>query len=82
MHRASAPDPAPAETALALSRRFGDALRAGEGAPADHVIDDAHAAGLHAAEIQTLIIEPAMVRNGELWEQNLISVAAAGSTRR
>lgn len=58
-----------------LARRYGDALRAAQTAVAGQVVDDAIAAGLTAAAIQSLVIEPAMTRIGQLWEANAITVA-------
>lgn len=60
---------------IVLARRFGDALRVGDGRAAERIVDDALAAGLEPAVIQSLVIAPAMVRIGELWEQNVIGVA-------
>jgi diguanylate cyclase (GGDEF)-like protein len=59
----------------ALARRFGDALRAGHGANAEAVIEAALAEGIGAADIHALVIAPALVRIGELWEQRIIGVA-------
>jgi len=61
--------------AAALARRFGDALRAGDGASAERVADDALACGMAPEAVQSLVIAPAMVRIGELWEQRAIGVA-------
>ncbi|MDP1848522.1 MAG: diguanylate cyclase [Solirubrobacteraceae bacterium] len=58
-----------------LSRRYGDALRVAQTSAAEQVVDDALAAGLAPAVIQSLIIEPAMERIGRLWEANAITVA-------
>ena len=58
-----------------LARRYGDALRAAQTAAAGQVVDDALAAGLTPAAIQSLVIEPAMTRIGQLWEANAITVA-------
>jgi diguanylate cyclase (GGDEF)-like protein len=41
----------------------------------ERVIDDALTAGLSPAEIHALVIEPAMVRIGDLWESGVITVA-------
>jgi len=59
----------------ALARRFGDALRVGEGAAAERIVDDALATGMSPAGVQSLVITPAMVRIGELWEDRVIGVA-------
>ena len=58
-----------------LARRFGDVLRVGDGAAADAVVDAALAAGMAPEAIQSLVITPAMVRIGELWETKAIGVA-------
>ena len=58
-----------------LSRRYVDALRVAQPAAAERVVDDALAAGLAPAAIQSLVIEPAMERIGRLWEANAITVA-------
>lgn len=63
-----------ADTTL-LARRYGDALRAAQTAAAGQVVDDALAAGLTPSAIQSLVIEPAMTRIGQLWEVNAITVA-------
>ncbi len=52
----------------AMAWRFGDALRVGDGAAAERVV-----AALEA--VQSLVIAPAMVRIGELWQSRLIGVA-------
>lgn len=62
-------------TAVTFARRFGDALRVGDGAAGERVIDDGLAAGISPEAMQALVIEPAMVRIGELWEQRAITVA-------
>ena len=61
--------------AVALARRYGDALRVALTGTAEQVIDDALAAGLSPSAIQSLVIEPAMTRIGRLWEENAITVA-------
>ena len=61
--------------APALARRFCDALRCGDGAIAERVIDDAIDAGMAPEAIQSLVIAPAMVEIGELWEARIVSVA-------
>ena len=58
-----------------LSRRYVDALRVAQPAAAERVVDDALAAGLAPAAIQSLVIEPAMERIGRLWEANALTVA-------
>ena len=58
-----------------LARRYGDALRVAQTSAAEQVVDDALAAGLAPAVIQSMIIEPAMERIGRLWEANAITVA-------
>jgi diguanylate cyclase (GGDEF)-like protein len=59
----------------ALARRFGDALRCGDGAAAERVIEAAIDAGLAPEAIQSLVIAPAMVEIGELWQARIVSVA-------
>ena len=58
-----------------LSRRFLDGLRSGEASDIDRVIESALDAGLEPAAVQSLVIQPAMVRIGELWETGHITVA-------
>jgi diguanylate cyclase (GGDEF)-like protein len=58
-----------------LARRSGDALRVAQTAAAERIVDVALAAGLTPSAIQSLIIEPAMTRIGELWEADAITVA-------
>ncbi len=58
-----------------LARRYGDALRAAEAAAAEKVVEDALAVGLTPAEVHALVIQPAMIRIGDLWEVNAITVA-------
>jgi methanogenic corrinoid protein MtbC1 len=59
----------------ALARSYVGALCAGSSSRAEQAVDDALLAGVSPAAIHTLIIGPAMVRIGELWESNDISVA-------
>lgn len=61
--------------AAVLARRFGDLLRVGDGAAAEQTVDDALAAGMAPEVIQSLVITPAMVRIGALWEAGAIGVA-------
>jgi diguanylate cyclase (GGDEF)-like protein len=58
-----------------FARTFGEALRSGDSAQAERVMDDALLAGVPPVAIQALIIAPAMNHIGELWESNVISVA-------
>ncbi len=58
-----------------LARRYGDALRVADTAGAGGVVDQALEAGLTPSAVQSLVIEPAMTRIGELWEANAITVA-------
>jgi diguanylate cyclase (GGDEF)-like protein len=58
-----------------LSRRFGDALRAADSAAAEQVMDEALRLGVSPTAIQALVIGPAMVHIGELWESHAASVA-------
>jgi diguanylate cyclase (GGDEF)-like protein len=58
-----------------LARRYGDVLRVGDGRAADRVVADALAEGMAPEAVQTLVIAPAMVRIGDLWESGVISVA-------
>jgi len=58
-----------------LARRFEEVLRVGDGSAAEQVMDDALAAGLAPEVIQSMVITPAMVRIGELWELRVIGVA-------
>ena len=61
--------------ATVLSRRYVDALRVAQTSAAEQVVDDALAAGLSPSAIQSLVIEPAMVSIGRLWEADAITVA-------
>ena len=63
------------KTAARFSRRYLDAVRVGDAATAETVVGDALAAGITAAAVQSMVIEPAMVRIGELWQENAITVA-------
>jgi diguanylate cyclase (GGDEF)-like protein len=58
-----------------LAHRFSEALRAGSSVQAEQVMDEALLAGVSPAAIHALVIEPAMVRIGELWESGAVSVA-------
>ena len=58
-----------------LARLLFEALRDGEGSAAEQVIEDAIGLGLSPAVIQSLVVQPAMVRLGELWESGGVSVA-------
>jgi diguanylate cyclase (GGDEF)-like protein len=61
--------------AHAHARLYGDALRVADSAAAGQVVDDALAAGLSASAVQSLVIAPALVRIGELWAANAVTVA-------
>ncbi|HEV7805993.1 MAG TPA: diguanylate cyclase, partial [Solirubrobacteraceae bacterium] len=71
----AAPSPGQPRVAAELTRRFGDALRHGEGAAAERVVEDALADGMAAEAVQSLVIAPAMVMIGELWQSRLIGIA-------
>lgn len=58
-----------------LAGLFGDVLCAGDGHAAERVVDDALASGLAPEAVQSLVIGPAMVRIGELWQSRVIGVA-------
>ena len=58
-----------------LARRYGDAVRAADRKVAETVVDDALASGLSPLAVQTRVIQPAMVRVGELWERAAITTA-------
>jgi diguanylate cyclase (GGDEF)-like protein len=58
-----------------LARRFEEVLRVGDGRAAEQVMDDALASGMAPEAIQSLVITPAMVRIGELWELRVLGVA-------
>jgi MerR family transcriptional regulator, light-induced transcriptional regulator len=62
-------------TVSELAVRFKLALCAGSIVRAEHEIDEALLAGVPSPAIHALIIEPAMVRIGELWQSGAISVA-------
>ncbi len=59
----------------AHARLYGDALRVGDPAAAGRAVDDALAAGLSGAAVQSLVIAPALVRIGELWAADAATVA-------
>jgi diguanylate cyclase (GGDEF)-like protein len=61
--------------APAHAQRYGDALGVADAAAAEQIVDEALVAGLAPAAIQSLVIEPAMIRVGEQWEANAITVA-------
>jgi MerR family transcriptional regulator, light-induced transcriptional regulator len=61
--------------ASTLARRFGDVLIVGDRVEAERIVDESLAAGMAPVAIQALVITPAMVRIGELWEAQVISVA-------
>jgi diguanylate cyclase (GGDEF)-like protein len=58
-----------------LARRYGDVLRVGDGRAAERVVADALGEGMAPEAVQTLVIAPAMVRIGDLWESGVIGVA-------
>lgn len=68
-HRASE------RTAASLASRFLDVLRVGDGPAADRLVDGALAAGMAPEAVQALVIGPAMVRIGDLWECRALTVA-------
>jgi len=57
------------------ARRYGNALLVADTGAAERAIDDALADGLSPTAIQSLVIAPAMVGVGELWEVNVCTVA-------
>lgn len=61
--------------AASHAARFGDALRAADGATAQRVIDEALAAAMAPEAIHALVVEPAMVAIGELWAAGSLTVA-------
>ena len=58
-----------------FARRYGDALRLASIQTAEALVDEALAAGVSAAEVQSEIIRPAMRRIGDLWAQSVVTVA-------
>lgn len=58
-----------------LASAFCEALQVGSIVLAERRIDDALMAGVSPTEVHALIIEPAMVRIGELWQSGTVSVA-------
>jgi methanogenic corrinoid protein MtbC1 len=62
-------------TIRTLAWRFEEVLRLGDGTKAETVVDDALASGLAPEAVQSLVIAPAMVRIGELWESRQLGVA-------
>jgi diguanylate cyclase (GGDEF)-like protein len=62
-------------TIRTLAWRFEEVLRLGDGTEAETVVDDALAGGLAPEAVQSLVIAPAMVRIGELWESRQLGVA-------
>ncbi|MDX6316678.1 MAG: MerR family transcriptional regulator, light-induced transcriptional regulator, partial [Nocardioidaceae bacterium] len=62
-------------TIRTLAWRFEEVLRLGDGTEAETVVDDALAGGLAPEAVQSLVIAPAMVRIGELWESRQTGVA-------
>jgi diguanylate cyclase (GGDEF)-like protein len=67
--------PASELTIRTLAWRFEEVLRLGDGTEAETVVDDALAGGLAPEAVQSLVIAPAMVRIGELWESRQLGVA-------
>jgi DNA-binding CsgD family transcriptional regulator/methanogenic corrinoid protein MtbC1 len=65
----------PSVTSSELAVQFTQALRVGSAVLAEEAIDEALLAGVSPPAIHTLIIQPAMVRVGELWQSGAISVA-------
>jgi diguanylate cyclase (GGDEF)-like protein len=59
----------------AFARRFGLALRRGDGDAAQLVIEDALGEGIAPDALHCMVIEPAMVHIGELWSRGTLSVA-------
>ncbi len=59
----------------ALADRFEQILRAGDGVGAELLTAEAIDAGVAPEVIQSLVITPAMVRVGELWERGQLGVA-------
>jgi methanogenic corrinoid protein MtbC1 len=61
--------------AAGLADRMGAVLRTGDGRSAEAVVDEALSAGLSPADVRSLVIAPAMVGIGELWESGALTVA-------
>ncbi|MGZ8571875.1 MAG: diguanylate cyclase [Actinomycetota bacterium] len=61
--------------AHADARRYCDALRAADAPAAERVVSEALAAGLSPSAVQSLVIGPAMIRIGELWDANALTIA-------
>jgi diguanylate cyclase (GGDEF)-like protein len=59
----------------AFAAAFGEALRLGDGAAADHLIQEALAAGVSPEVVQSFVITPAMVGIGDLWQRGEMGIA-------
>lgn len=59
----------------AISRSYGDALRAADGAAAERLAFEALHEGISVATLYERVIAPAMWRIGSLWEEGAITVA-------
>jgi diguanylate cyclase (GGDEF)-like protein len=57
------------------ARLYCDALRAADPGAVERVVSEALASGMDPSAVQSLIIGPAMIRIGELWEANALTVA-------
>src|SRR4051812_9791154 len=74
----AAPAPPPSDAgarALRLLERYAEALTAGDAQAALAVVEEALSDGIPPAEIQAAVIQPALVRVGELWEHHELTVA-------
>ena len=63
------------QRATELVERFLEALRAGSSVAANSVVDEALRDGIEAVAAQSRVIEPAMDRVGELWQEGEMNVA-------
>jgi len=61
--------------AAEFAEQMSEVLCAGDGLRSAAVVDEALAEGLSPTDIQSLVIAPAMVRIGELWESGVVTVA-------
>lgn len=59
----------------AISRSYGDALRAADGAAAERLAFEALHEGIGVATLYERVVAPAMWRIGSLWEEGAITVA-------
>ncbi|MEA2297306.1 MAG: hypothetical protein QOF77_242 [Solirubrobacteraceae bacterium] len=67
--------------AAALARRFGDALRAGDGAAGERIVNDALGTGMTPEAVQSVVIETSAAPQQTMPNPNAAQAARSWRTR-